>query len=87
MNTVYYGHGMYGVEVASRFYFGKSASDLTLAEATMLTGVPKGPSIYSPIANLDKATNRQHVILKLMADQGAITQEEEKRVLKMNSSS
>ena len=52
----------------------------------MLTGVPKGPSIYSPIANLDKATNRQHVILKLMADQGAITQEE-KRVLKMNSSS
>jgi len=68
LNTVYYGHGMYGVEAASRFYFGKSASDLTLAEAAMLTGVPKGPSIYSPIANLDKATNRQHVILKLMAD-------------------
>ncbi|UZM99977.1 transglycosylase domain-containing protein [Lysinibacillus sp. MHQ-1] len=67
---------MYGVEAASRFYFGKSARDLTLAEAAMLTGVPKGPSIYSPIANLDKATNRQHVILKLMADQGAISQEE-----------
>jgi len=79
LNTVYYGHGMYGVEAASRFYFGKSASDLTLAEAAMLTGVPKGPSIYSPIANLDKATNRQHVILKLMADQGAITQEEKTR--------
>ncbi len=76
LNTVYYGHGMYGVEAASRFYFGKSASDLTLAEAAMLTGVPKGPSIYSPIANLEKATNRQHVILKLMADQGAITQDE-----------
>ncbi|MDM5231666.1 transglycosylase domain-containing protein [Lysinibacillus pakistanensis] len=79
LNTVYYGHGMYGVEAASRFYFGKSASDLTLAEAAMLTGVPKGPSIYSPIANLEKATNRQHVILKLMADQGAITQDEKTR--------
>lgn len=79
LNTVYYGHGMYGVEAASRFYFGKSASDLTLAEAAMLTGVPKGPSIYSPIANLEKATNRQHVILKLMADQGAITQDEKAR--------
>jgi len=79
LNTVYYGHGMYGVEAASRFYFGKSAKDLTLAEAAMLTGVPKGPSIYSPIVNLDKATNRQHVILKLMADQGAITQDEKTR--------
>ncbi|MFJ7731274.1 transglycosylase domain-containing protein [Lysinibacillus sp. NPDC097231] len=79
LNTVYYGHGMYGVEAASRFYFGKSASDLTLAEAAMLTGVPKGPSIYSPIANLEKATNRQHVILKLMADQGAITQDDKSR--------
>ncbi|MGY3186831.1 transglycosylase domain-containing protein [Lysinibacillus sp. TE18511] len=91
LNTVYYGHGMYGVEAASRFYFGKSASDLTLAEAAMLTGIPKGPSIYSPIVNLDKATNRQHVILKLMADQGAITQDEktraenEKLVLKNDS--
>ncbi|WP_155593587.1 transglycosylase domain-containing protein [Lysinibacillus cavernae] len=79
LNTVYYGHGMYGVEAASRFYYGKSAADLTLAEAAMLTGVPKGPSIYSPIANLEKATNRQHVILKLMGDQGAITQEEKTR--------
>ncbi len=70
---------MYGVEAASRYYYGKSASDLTLAEASMLAGVPKGPSIYSPIANLDKATNRQHVILKLMADQGAITQAEKTR--------
>lgn len=79
LNTVYYGHGMYGVEAASRYYYGKSAKDLTLAEASMLAGVPKGPSIYSPIANLEKATNRQHVILKLMADQSAITQEEKTR--------
>ena len=50
---------MYGVEAASKFYFAKSASDLTLAEATMLAGIPKGPSIYSPIVNLEKATQRQ----------------------------
>ena len=79
LNTVYYGHGMYGVEAASRFYFSKSASDLTLAEAAMLTGVPKGPSLYSPVANIEKATNRQHVILNLMAEQGAITTAEKTR--------
>lgn len=79
LNTVYYGHGMYGVEAASRYYFSKSASDLTLAEAAMLTGVPKGPSLYSPIVNIEKATNRQHVILKLMAEQGAITEAEKTR--------
>lgn len=75
LNTVYYGHGMYGVEAASRYYFGKSASDLTLAESAMLAGVPKGPSIYSPIANIEKATGRQQLILKLLADQGKITAE------------
>lgn len=79
LNTVYYGHGMYGVEAASRYYFGKSASDLTLAEAAMLTGVPKGPSLYSPIVNFEKATNRQQVILNLMAEQGVITETEKTR--------
>ncbi|KOS66530.1 penicillin-binding protein [Lysinibacillus contaminans] len=79
LNTVYYGHGMYGVEAASRYYFSKSASDLTLAEAAMLTGVPKGPSLYSPIVNFEKATNRQHVILSLMAEQGVITEAEKTR--------
>lgn len=73
LNTVYYGHGMYGAEAASRYYFGKSASELTLAEAAMLAGVPKGPSIYSPIANPEKASNRQQLILKLMTDQQKIT--------------
>ena len=76
LNTVYYGHGMYGAEAASRYYYGKSASELTLAEAAMLAGVPKGPSIYSPIANPEKATNRQQLILKLMADQTKITAEQ-----------
>lgn len=76
LNTVYYGHGMYGVEAASKYFYGKSSSDLTLAEAAMLAGVPKGPTYYSPLSNLEKATNRQHVILKLMLDQGKITKEQ-----------
>lgn len=81
LNTVYYGHGMYGAEAASRYYFGKSASELTLAEAAMLAGVPKGPSIYSPIANPEKATNRQKLILKLMNDQNKITAEEKEKAV------
>ncbi len=44
LNTVNYGHGMYGVEAASQYYFSKSASELTLAESAMLAGIPKGPS-------------------------------------------
>ena len=76
LNTVYYGHGMYGVEAASKYFFGKSAKELTLAEAAMLAGIPKGPTYYSPNANIEKATNRQHVILKLMLNQQKITQEQ-----------
>ncbi|MGM9948913.1 MAG: transglycosylase domain-containing protein [Lysinibacillus sp.] len=79
LNTVYYGHGMYGVEAASHYYFGKPASDLTLAEAAMLAGIPKGPTYYSPLVNEEKATNRQQVILSLMEDQGKITAAEKDR--------
>lgn len=79
LNTVYYGHGMYGAEAASRYYFGKSASDLTLAEASMLAGIPKGPTYYSPLANAEKANNRQQTILALMIDQGYINAEQQKQ--------
>ena len=81
LNTVYYGHGMYGVEAASRYFYGKSASELTLAEAAMLAGVPKGPSVYSPIVNPEKATNRQQLILKLMTDQNKITAAEKEKAV------
>ena len=76
LNTINYGHGKYGIETASQFYFGKSASDLTLAEAAMLTGIPKSPSNYSPLVNLDKAKARQQMILKNMCDDGVITLDE-----------
>lgn len=81
LNTVNYGHGMYGVEAASRYYFGKSASDLTLAESALLAGIPKGPSIYSPIDNYDKAINRQKLILALMEEQNKISSTEKERAL------
>ena len=81
LNTVYYGHGMYGAEAASRYFFGKSASDLTLAEAAMLAGIPKGPTYYSPLADEKKATDRQQLILSLMEDQGKISVEEKNRAL------
>ena len=55
INTIYYGHGAYGAEAASQYYFGKKASELTLAEATMLAGTPKGPSIYSPFFSIENA--------------------------------
>ncbi|MFL0506767.1 transglycosylase domain-containing protein [Ureibacillus sp. 179-F W5.1 NHS] len=79
LNTVNYGHGMYGIEAASKYYFGKSASELTLAEASLLAGIPKGPSIYSPINDYEKAMDRQQIILKLMKDQQYITADERKR--------
>lgn len=73
LNTIYYGHGAYGIEAASRLYFNKSASDLTLAEASMLAGIPKGPSVYSPYVKEERAKTRQSIILDEMVEQGYIT--------------
>ena len=81
LNTINYGHGKYGIETASKYYFGKSAKDLTLAEAAMLTGIPKSPSNYSPFVNLEKATQRQQMILKNMYDDGVISEAEYNRAL------
>ncbi len=76
LNTINYGHGMYGIQNASLFYFNKSASELSLAEATMLTGIPKSPSYYSPIVNEELAKSRQQMILKSMLDDELINQDE-----------
>ena len=81
LNTINYGHGKYGIETASKYYFGKSAKDLTLAEAAMLTGIPKSPSNYSPFVNLEKATQRQQMILKNMYDDGVISEAEYNKAL------
>ena len=76
LNTINYGHGMYGIENAAKFYFDKSASELDLAEAAMLTGIPKSPSNYSPIVNFDLAKKRQVNILYNMLKNKVITEDE-----------
>lgn len=75
LNTIYYGNGAYGVQAASQYYFGKNAADLTLAEASMLAGIPKGPSLYSPLVSEKRAKSRQKVILQAMTDNGYMTKE------------
>ncbi|KAA0955695.1 PBP1A family penicillin-binding protein [Sporosarcina sp. ANT_H38] len=79
LNTVYFGHGMYGVEAASKFYFGKSAKDLTLEESAVITAIAKGPSVYSPIENPEKSRERTLLVLSLMEAQGYITERQEER--------
>ncbi len=74
LNTIYYGNGAYGAQAASQFYFNKDAHELTLAEAAMLAGIPKGPSIYSPLASLEKAKSRQETVLQSMVEKGYIDQ-------------
>ena len=76
LNCINYGHGMYGIENASQFYFNKKAKDLTLAEASMLVGIPKSPANYSPLVNKEVATNRQHYILKTLLNNEIINEKE-----------
>lgn len=83
LNTINYG-GVYGIEAASKYYFDKSAKDLTLEEASMLAGIPKSPNNYSPVKNYSKAKERQKIVLKLMKDNKKITEEEYNTVINKN---
>lgn len=76
LNTIYYGHGAYGIQAASKTYFSKNASDLTLAEAALLVGLPNAPSVYDPTVNPDYALSRRNLVLDRMLSAGNITQEE-----------
>ncbi len=74
LNHVFLGHGAYGVEAASRAYFGKSVSQLTVAEAALLAGLPRAPSRDSPFNHYDRARVRQAYVLGQMVDKALITQ-------------
>ncbi|KAF0193815.1 MAG: penicillin-binding protein [Bacillota bacterium] len=76
LNEIYLGHGTYGVEAASQLYFTKPASDLNLAEASMLAGIIRGPEIYSPRVNFERAKTRQSWVLERMVTVGAINREQ-----------
>ena len=73
LNQIGFGHGWFGVEMAARHYFGKSAARLSLAEAASLAAMPKGPALYDPLKYPDRVRQRRNVVLSLMADQGYIT--------------
>lgn len=83
LNRVYMGGGAYGVEAASRIYFGKSAKDLNLRESAAIAGLLKAPSRYSPTSNPEKSAERTKVVLAAMKDAGYITDKD----LKANTSS
>ena len=72
LTRIYFGSGAWGLENASLRYFNKSASELSLAEAAMLSGLLRAPSSLNPVANFDRATRRQHVILDSMDAQGLL---------------
>ncbi len=77
LNQVNFGRGAYGIQAAAINYFGKKdVKDLTLAEAAMIAGIPKGPSIYAPHLNMKRAVARRNHVLKRMLEVKFITQEE-----------
>ena len=75
LNTINYG-GVFGIENASYYYFNKSSKNLDLAEASMLAGIPKSPSNYSPLTNIENAKRRQKTILNTMVNNGYISEEQ-----------
>jgi penicillin-binding protein 1A len=75
-NQIYLGSGMYGFEAAAEFYFSKHAKDLTLTEAALLAGLPKGPVAYSPLLYPDKALRRRNLVLSEMESDGEITHQQ-----------
>ena len=80
LNTINYG-GVFGIENASIYYFGKSAKDLNLAEASILAGIPKSPTYYSPITNYDNAKMRQKIILNAMVNNKFINESEKNQAI------
>jgi len=76
LNTIFYGHHATGIEAASQVYFGKHASELSLGEASMLAGLPNGPSYYDPAIHIDRAKARQAIVLDAMVRQHMITQDQ-----------
>ena len=81
MNSAYLGRGSWGVEMAARSYFGKSAKDLTPAEGAMLAGMLKGPSFYNPDRHPDRAKDRLAYVLGRMQEDGVITAEQKDQAL------
>src|SRR5512143_2545654 len=72
-NQIYFGHGAYGVEAASRLYFDKRSKDLTLEEAALIAGIIQTPERQSPYVDMKRAARRRNYVLQRMAEEGYIT--------------
>ena len=82
VNQIYLGQRAYGFAAAAQIYFGKSLDRLTLAEAAILAGLPKAPSAYNPVANPQRARQRQQYVLRRMKELGHITEQQQADALK-----
>ena len=81
-NQVYFGRGLYGLQAASRYYFGKDAAELTIPESAFLAGLVQAPGRYSPTKNIKLAKKRRDHVLRRMLEEGYITKEQYKEAVK-----
>lgn len=81
LNTIYFGHGVYGIQDACKFFFGKEASNVTLAEACVIAAIPKGPSLYSPVNNYENNNNRKELIINELYKDNKISLEIKEKAL------
>lgn len=79
LNRIYFGEGAWGIKQAARIYFGKDVNQLTLGESAMLAGMIKAPSALSPYKHFNQAIERRNVVLRLMKEQGYITEQQMKQ--------
>jgi len=80
-NSIYFGQGAYGVELASRTFFGKKSIDLTLAQAALLAGIPQSPNYYDPYIHPAEAQKRQALVLQRMVEEGMISESQKDSAL------
>ena len=82
LNKIYFGHGAYGVEMASRTYFAKPVGSITVPEAALIAGLIRAPSLYSPFNDLGKARERQSIVLARMVEEGYMNKSDMEHALK-----
>ncbi|KGA98078.1 penicillin-binding protein 1F [Alkalihalobacillus alcalophilus ATCC 27647 = CGMCC 1.3604] len=76
LNSIYFGHGTYGIQTAANYYFNKDVAELTVAEGALLASIPKAPYHYSPIIDLERSEQRRNLVLTLMERHDFITAED-----------
>ena len=81
VNTIYFGDGYYGIEEACQGYLDKSSTEMTLADCTMMAGIPNAPSVYAPTVNPDLTRDRQEKVISDMVEYGYLSEEESNTLL------